>query len=186
MRAAQKHMVSQQQREDGVDLVDVGARQSRPDELLDREGRACKGMTKTLAIELGPFNVNVNCVAPGFIATAMTQQTAERIGVPFEQFKAAASEQVPLRRVGRARGRRGPDRLPLLGGRELRQRPGRLRARRALVETSADHVVGDVVVLQARRGPPAPRAPSVNSIESRRAAAVVARIEAAAQRRPPP
>jgi len=37
-------------------------------------------MTKTLAIELGPFNVNVNCVAPGFIATAMTEQTAERMG----------------------------------------------------------------------------------------------------------
>ena len=57
-------------------------------------------MTKTLAIELGPFNVNVNCVAPGFIATAMTEQTAERMGVPFEQFMEAVSAQVPLRRVG--------------------------------------------------------------------------------------
>jgi 3-oxoacyl-[acyl-carrier protein] reductase len=60
-----------------------------------------QGMTKTLAIELGPFNVNVNCVAPGFIATAMTQQTADRMGIPFEQFAAAVSEQVPLKRVGR-------------------------------------------------------------------------------------
>jgi 3-oxoacyl-[acyl-carrier protein] reductase len=59
-----------------------------------------QGMTKTLAIELGPFNVNVNCVAPGFIETAMTQQTAERVGVPVEQFMEAVAQQVPLRRVG--------------------------------------------------------------------------------------
>jgi 3-oxoacyl-[acyl-carrier protein] reductase len=59
-----------------------------------------QGMTKTVAIELGPYNVNVNCVAPGFIATAMTQQTAERMGVPFDTFREAVSEGVPLRRVG--------------------------------------------------------------------------------------
>jgi 3-oxoacyl-[acyl-carrier protein] reductase len=57
-------------------------------------------MTKTLAFELGPFNVNVNCVAPGFIATDMTRQTAERIGVPFEQFVEHVAKDVPLRRVG--------------------------------------------------------------------------------------
>ena len=59
-----------------------------------------QGLTKTLAIELGRFSVRVNCVAPGFIATAMTAQTAERIGVPFEQFQEAVAEQTPLRRVG--------------------------------------------------------------------------------------
>jgi 3-oxoacyl-[acyl-carrier protein] reductase len=59
-----------------------------------------QGMTKTLAIELGPFNVNVNCVAPGFIETAMTRQTAERMGVPFEQFMQAVADQTPLRRAG--------------------------------------------------------------------------------------
>jgi 3-oxoacyl-[acyl-carrier protein] reductase len=59
-----------------------------------------QGMTKTLAIELGRFNVNVNCVAPGFVSTAMTQQTAERLGVPFEDFQRMAAEQVPLQRIG--------------------------------------------------------------------------------------
>jgi 3-oxoacyl-[acyl-carrier protein] reductase len=59
-----------------------------------------QGLTKTLAIELGRFGVRANCVAPGFIVTAMTQQTAERIGMPFEDFQAAAAEQIPLRRVG--------------------------------------------------------------------------------------
>jgi len=59
-----------------------------------------QGLTKTLAIELGRFGVRANCVAPGFIATAMTQQTAERIGMSFEDFQATAGEQIPLRRVG--------------------------------------------------------------------------------------
>jgi 3-oxoacyl-[acyl-carrier protein] reductase len=59
-----------------------------------------QGLTKTLAIELGRFDVRVNCVAPGFIATAMTQQTADRIGVSFEDFQTAAAEQIPLKRIG--------------------------------------------------------------------------------------
>ena len=57
-------------------------------------------MTKTLAIELGRFNVNVNCVAPGFVSSAMTQQTADRLGVAFEDFQRMAAEQVPLQRIG--------------------------------------------------------------------------------------
>jgi len=59
-----------------------------------------QGLSKTLAIELGRFDIRVNCVAPGFIATAMTAQTAERLGVPFEDFQVAVAEQVPLKRVG--------------------------------------------------------------------------------------
>jgi 3-oxoacyl-[acyl-carrier protein] reductase len=30
----------------------------------------------------------------------MTQQTAQRLGVPFEDFQRRAAEQVPLRRIG--------------------------------------------------------------------------------------
>jgi 3-oxoacyl-[acyl-carrier protein] reductase len=59
-----------------------------------------QGMAKTLAIELGPFGINVNCVAPGFIVTRMTAQTAERVGVEFEDYQKLAAEQIPLRRVG--------------------------------------------------------------------------------------
>ena len=99
VRAAQKHMVEQQSGK-MVLISSTSALGNRGQTNYATAKAGLQGMTKTLAIELGPFNVNVNCVAPGFIATAMTQQTAERMGVPFEQFMEAVSAQVPLRRVG--------------------------------------------------------------------------------------
>ena len=39
-------------------------------------------------------------MAPGFIQTDMTAATAERIGVPFEDFIAHAAQQIPVARVG--------------------------------------------------------------------------------------
>lgn len=67
-----------------------------------------QGMTKTLALELGKFGINVNCIAPGFIATAMTEQTASRMGVEFADFKEAVAGQVPLGRVGEPDDIAGP------------------------------------------------------------------------------
>jgi 3-oxoacyl-[acyl-carrier protein] reductase len=99
VRAAQKQMVEQKSGK-MVLISSTSALGNRGQVNYSTAKAGLQGLTKTLAIELGPFNVNVNCVAPGFIATAMTQQTAERMGVPFEQFMAAVSEQVPLKRVG--------------------------------------------------------------------------------------
>ena len=59
-----------------------------------------QGFTKTLAIELGRYNVTANAIAPGFIATDMLRQTAERIGVPFEDFMTEAAKGIPVGRWG--------------------------------------------------------------------------------------
>jgi 3-oxoacyl-[acyl-carrier protein] reductase len=59
-----------------------------------------QGFTRTLAIELGPYGVNVNAIAPGFIATAMTEETARRMGVEFDKFEEMVASVVPMRRVG--------------------------------------------------------------------------------------
>jgi 3-oxoacyl-[acyl-carrier protein] reductase len=98
-RAAQARMV--EQRSGKMVLVSsTSALGNRGQSNYSAAKAGLQGLTKTLAIELGPFGVNVNCVAPGFIATAMTQQTADRIGVAFEDFQQHVAEQVPLRRVG--------------------------------------------------------------------------------------
>jgi len=51
------------------------------------------GMTRALARELGSRNITVNCVAPGFIATDMTD------ALPEAQ-KTALQQQIPLGRLG--------------------------------------------------------------------------------------
>jgi len=53
------------------------------------------GMTKSLAAEVASRNITVNCVAPGFIATAMTD-------VLNEAQKTAILDRIPAGRMGRA------------------------------------------------------------------------------------
>jgi 3-oxoacyl-[acyl-carrier protein] reductase len=59
-----------------------------------------QGFTKTVAIELGPFNVTANVIAPGYIATDMTRATAERLGMSFDDFLAEVAKTIPVGRAG--------------------------------------------------------------------------------------
>ncbi|GAA1989515.1 SDR family NAD(P)-dependent oxidoreductase [Kitasatospora viridis] len=58
------------------------------------------GLTRTLAIELGPLGVTVNAVAPGYIVTDMTAHTATRMGMDFARLQQMVAAQTPVRRVG--------------------------------------------------------------------------------------
>jgi 3-oxoacyl-[acyl-carrier protein] reductase len=60
-----------------------------------------QGLTATLAIELGRYGITANAVAPGYVATAMTAATAQRVGMDPGEHQRLAAEQIPVRRVGR-------------------------------------------------------------------------------------
>ena len=98
-QAAQKHMVEQKYGK-MVFLSSTSALGNRGQANYSAAKAGLQGMARTLAIELGPFNVNVNTVAPGFVETRMTRATADRMGVEYETFKLGAASQIPLRRVG--------------------------------------------------------------------------------------
>jgi 3-oxoacyl-[acyl-carrier protein] reductase len=98
-RAAQKYMTEARWGRI-VNLSSTSALGNRGQANYSTAKAGLQGFTKTLAIELGKFGVTANAVAPGFIATDMTAATAARVGMGFEDFKAAAATQIPVQRVG--------------------------------------------------------------------------------------
>jgi 3-oxoacyl-[acyl-carrier protein] reductase len=99
-RAVQRHMTDQKWGRI-VNLSSTSALGNRGQANYSAAKAGLQGFTKTLALELGRFGVTANAIAPGFIETEMTAATAERVGVPFEDFKAAAASQIPVGRTGR-------------------------------------------------------------------------------------
>ena len=100
-RAVQKYMVDQHFGRI-VNLSSSSALGNRGQVNYSAAKSGMQGFTKSLAIELGPFGVTANAVAPGFIATDMTASTAARVGMSFEDFQKAAADRIPVRRVGQA------------------------------------------------------------------------------------
>jgi 3-oxoacyl-[acyl-carrier protein] reductase len=98
-RATQKHMVDA-----GwgriINLSSTSALGNRGQANYATAKAGVQGFTKTLAIELGRFGVTANCIAPGFIASDMTRSTAERIGVPWEQYVQDRAKAIPVQRAG--------------------------------------------------------------------------------------
>ena len=98
-RAAQQVFVGQKYGKI-VNLSSVSALGNRGQANYAAAKMGIQGFTRTLGIELGPYGVNVNAIAPGFIATDMTDATAARVGMSVEDFRAAAADRNPVKRVG--------------------------------------------------------------------------------------
>ena len=98
-KAAQKHFVEQKYGK-VVNLSSVSAWGNRGQANYAAAKMGIQGFTRTLAIELGPFGINVNAVAPGFIATEMTDATAARLGLGVDEFRELNAQNNPVKRVG--------------------------------------------------------------------------------------
>ena len=98
-RAVQKYMIDAKWGRI-VNLSSVSALGNRGQANYSTAKAGLQGFTKTVAIELGKFGVTANAIAPGFIVTDMTKSTAERMGVPFDDFIAFAAKEIPVQRVG--------------------------------------------------------------------------------------
>jgi 3-oxoacyl-[acyl-carrier protein] reductase len=98
-RAVQKYMVEAKFGR-VVSLSSTSALGNRGQVNYSTAKAGLQGFTKTLAIELGKFGVTANAIAPGFIQTEMTKATADRLGVPFDDFIKGAAQGIPVGRVG--------------------------------------------------------------------------------------
>lgn len=98
-RAAQRHMVAARWGRI-ISLSSVSALGTRGQLNYSAAKAGLQGATRTLAIELGPFGITANAVAPGFVVTEMTAALAERLGSTVEEFAQERAAATPVRRVG--------------------------------------------------------------------------------------
>lgn len=98
-RAVQRHLVAQRYGRI-LNLSSVSALGNRGQANYSAAKMGIQGFTRTLGIELGPFGITANAVAPGFIASEMTDDTARRLGIDVEEFRRLNAEANPVRRVG--------------------------------------------------------------------------------------
>ena len=98
-RAAQRHMVLKR-RGKIVNLSSTAALGNRGQSNYSTAKAGLQAFTRTAAIELGPYNINVNAVAPGFVDTEMTRKTALRRGFTVQAYMDERAKSIPLGRVG--------------------------------------------------------------------------------------
>ncbi len=89
-----------------IAITSVSAKQVLENLILSNAVRAgVHGMIKTLAQELGPYNITVNAVCPGPILTErllnLFRRNAAAQNISFEEAQAAWVAQIPLGRLGK-------------------------------------------------------------------------------------
>lgn len=98
-RAVQKYFVEQKYGKI-LNLSSVSSEGNRGQANYSAAKAGIRGFTATLALELGKFGVNANAIAPGFIATEMTDDTARRLGMDIEEFRQMNAQANPIQRIG--------------------------------------------------------------------------------------
>jgi len=98
-KAAQSRFVEQKYGKI-LNLSSVSALGNRGQANYSAAKMGIQGLTRTLGIELGPFGITANAIAPGFIATEMTDATARRLKMEPEELQRVNAEATPVRRVG--------------------------------------------------------------------------------------
>ncbi len=99
-RAAQKYMVKQEYGKI-VMTSSIVALGNKGQVNYSSAKAGLQAMARTMALELGRFNINVNAVAPGWIETEMTKEAAERAGMTMEDMKKQFASNIPLKRFGK-------------------------------------------------------------------------------------
>lgn len=99
-KAAQKYMVDQKYGRI-INISSTSALGNRGQANYAAAKAGLQGFTKTLAIELGRYGITANSVAPGFIETEMTKETAARIGISFDDLIKHSVAGIPVGRSGK-------------------------------------------------------------------------------------
>jgi len=60
-------------------------------------------MSRNMALDLGPYNIRVNCICPGTILTPASFRHMENVGLTLEQFNAEEGSRTFLGRAGQPR-----------------------------------------------------------------------------------
>jgi 3-oxoacyl-[acyl-carrier protein] reductase len=99
-QAAQRFMVSQ--RSGAIVFISSrAATGNRGQSNYSAAKAGLEGLTKTLAIELGPFGITVNAIAPGFIDSPMTREIEQRSGRSWDEITADVLARNYIKRLGR-------------------------------------------------------------------------------------
>ncbi|GHU65801.1 2-deoxy-D-gluconate 3-dehydrogenase [Clostridia bacterium] len=100
--AAGKQMVAQGTGGRIINIASVACLASKPNRIgYTASKHAVVGITKSLAVDLSPHGVNVNCIAPGGTITDML------LKLNTQEFLDAAAEKLPIPRMGRVEDFKG-------------------------------------------------------------------------------